>query len=98
MVFSSALFLTLFLPITLGLYFLAQDKLRNYVLLVASLFFYAWGEPRALLVMLGLIAVSYGIGILLDKTQGNKRKYLLGFGIILNLSALFFYKYWMFFL
>ncbi len=98
MVFSSALFLALFLPITLGLYFLAQDKLRNYVLLIASLFFYAWGEPSALLVMLGLITVSYGIGILLDKTQGNKRRYLLGLGIILNLSALFFYKYWMFFL
>lgn len=98
MVFSSALFLALFLPITLGLYFLAQEKLRNYVLLVASLFFYAWGEPRAMLVMLGLIVASWGIGLVLDKTDGKKKKYWLAGGIVLNLSALFFYKYWMFFL
>jgi alginate O-acetyltransferase complex protein AlgI len=98
MVFSSALFLALFLPITLGLYFLSQEKFRNYILLIASLFFYAWGEPRAVFVMLGLIAASYGIGLAIDKNQGAKRKYILTFGIILNLSALFFYKYWMFFL
>ncbi len=98
MVFSSALFLALFLPIILGLYFLAQEKLRNYVLLVASLFFYAWGEPRAVLVMLGLIFASWGIGLLLDKTDGKEKKYWLAGGIVLNLAALFFYKYWMFFL
>lgn len=98
MVFSSALFLALFLPTTLGLYFLAQEKLRNYVLLFASLFFYAWGEPRALFVMLGLIVISWLIGLLLDRTDGTKRKYWLILGIIANLSALFFFKYWMFFL
>ena len=73
MVFSSALFLALFLPITLGLYFLSQEKLRNYVLLIASLFFYAWGEPKAVLVMLGLIVISWCIGLLIDKTDGIKR-------------------------
>ena len=98
MVFSSALFLAFFLPTTLGLYFLAQERLRNWVLLIASLFFYAWGEPKAVLVMLGLIAISWGIGILLEKNDGKKRKWLLVSGIVLNLSALFFYKYWMFFL
>ena len=98
MVFSSALFLALFLPITLGLYFLSQEKLRNYVLLIASLFFYAWGEPKAVLVMVGLIAISWCIGLYMDKVDGRKRKLLLAGGIILNLSALFFYKYWMFFL
>ena len=47
MVFSSVLFLTMFLPIVLGFYFLAQEKMRNAVLLTASLIFYAWGEPDA---------------------------------------------------
>jgi len=99
MVFSSALFLALFLPITMGLYFLSQEKLRNYILLFASLFFYAWGEPKAVLVMLGLIAISYYVGILLDKTNNiRSRKIFLTTGIVLNLAALFFYKYWMFFL
>ncbi len=98
MVFSSALFLALFLPITLGLYFLFKEKFRNYVLLIASLFFYAWGEPSAVLVMLGLIAISWWVGLWMNKAQGIKRKWLLAGGIVLNLSALFFYKYWMFFL
>lgn len=59
MVFSSVVFLTLFLPLMLGFYFLAQEKLRNAVLLAGSLFFYAWGEPKAVFVMLILTAVSW---------------------------------------
>ena len=51
MVFSSLVFLWLFLPVVLGLYFLAQEKYRNLLLLAASLFFYAWGEPVYLSVM-----------------------------------------------
>ena len=98
MVFSSAIFLSLFLPITLGFYFLAQERLRNYVLLTASLFFYAWGEPKAALVMCGLIFVTYLVALGLEKTNGWQRKVLFAFGVIMNLSALFTYKYWMFFL
>ena len=100
MLFSSMTFVCLFLPIVCTLYLLAHDRrqLRNYILLIASLFFYAWGEPKAVLVMLSLIAVSWWIGLLMDKTEGIKRKYLLAGGIILNLATLFFYKYWMFFL
>ena len=98
MLFSSLTFLFCFLPITVCLYYLIRRELRNYVLLLASIFFYAWGEPKAVLVMLSLIAVSWWIGLLMDKTEGIKRKYLLAGGIILNLATLFFYKYWMFFL
>lgn len=98
MVFSSALFLSFFLPIVLGLYLLAQEKLRNYVLLIASLFFYAWGEPKAIWIMLVLIIVSWLIGLELDRTYRIKKKLILSVGIIVNLSALFFFKYWMFFL
>ena len=62
MVFSSTVFLSLFLPIVLMLYFLAKETLRNYVLLGASLLFYAWGEPKAVIIMIGLIFVSWIIG------------------------------------
>ena len=98
MVFSSALFLSFFLPIVLGLYFLAQEKFRNYILLIASLFFYAWGEPKAVLVMIALIVISYFVGLCISKTDGKRKKLFLFFGIAVNLLVLFFFKYWMFFL
>ncbi len=98
MVFSSTIFLSLFLPIVMMLYFLARDNLRNYVLLGASLFFYAWGEPKTIWTMLVLILLSWYIALLIDRQEGKARKLWLGLGIAVNLSALFFYKYWMFFL
>lgn len=98
MVFSSALFLTFFLPIVMGLYFLSRDTLRNYVLLCASLFFYSWGEPVAALIMIALIFISYILAIAIDKNIYNLKKLFLTLGIVVNLAVLFFYKYWMFFL
>lgn len=97
MVFSSALFLTMFFPIVLGIYFLAQEKLRNYVLLAASLLFYAWGEPKAVFIMIALITASYFIALGMEKFS-NHAKAILVIGIVLNLSTLLFYKYWMFLL
>lgn len=66
MVFSSPAFLALFLPVLLLVYALAQKGYRNAILLVASLLFYSWGEPRALLVMLGLIVVNYYAAIFME--------------------------------
>ena len=97
MVFSSALFLTMFFPLVLGFYFLAQERLRNYVLLAASLLFYAWGEPKAVFVMIALIAVSYIAALAIEKYPRYAKMFLVA-GIALNLSALLFYKYWMFLL
>lgn len=97
MVFSSALFLTMFFPLVLGFYFLAQERLRNYVLLAASLLFYAWGEPKAVFVMIALIAVSYVAALAIEKYPRHAKMFLVA-GIALNLSALLFYKYWMFLL
>lgn len=97
MVFSSTLFLTMFLPIVLGIYFLAQEKLRNMVLLIASLLFYAWGEPKAVWIMVALIILSYFVGVGIEKYPKYARG-ILSLGIIANLSALIFYKYWMFLL
>lgn len=67
MVFSSALFLTMFFPLVLEFYFLAQERLRNYVLLMASLLFYARGEPKAVFVMISLIAVSCVAALAIEK-------------------------------
>jgi alginate O-acetyltransferase complex protein AlgI len=96
--FSSALFLTFFLPLVLGTYFLARDSLRNYVLLFASLLFYSWGEPIATLIMIVLIFISYFLAICIENNILNLRKTFLALGVTINLAVLFFYKYWMFFL
>ncbi len=62
MLFSSPLFLFVFLPVLLALYAIARPSYRNLVLLVASLLFYVWGEGAYVLVMLAIIAVNYGLG------------------------------------
>jgi len=90
MVFSSLIFLWLFLPIVLGVYFLAQDKYRNLLLLIASLFFYAWGEPIYILVMIFSILANYVCGRFIGS---EKNKLALVIGIIINLSLLGVFKY-----
>lgn len=63
MIFSSALFLFLFFPVVVGGYFLVDKKLRNTWLLVTSLVFYSWGEPKYILLMFTSIAVNYFMAI-----------------------------------
>ena len=62
MVFSSLLFLFRFLPAVLILYYIAPRKLRNVILLLFSLFFYAWGEPKYVFLMLFTITMDFFIG------------------------------------
>ena len=97
MIFSSLLFLFRFLPAVLVLYYLAPRPLRNLVLLLCSLVFYAWGEPVYIILMIVSILVSYTGGILVDrfKTQGKRRAAraaLLGSSVV-SLSLLGFFKY-----
>lgn len=97
MIFSSLLFLFRFLPVVLVLYYLAPRPLRNLVLLLCSLVFYAWGEPVYIILMIVSILVSYTGGILVDrfKTQGKRRAAraaLLGSSVV-SLSLLGFFKY-----
>ena len=68
MVFSGITFLYYFLPFVLLLYFCAPAKAKNGVLLFASLFFYAWGEPVYILLMLFSVLTGYLAGLLLEKT------------------------------
>ncbi len=97
MVFSSLLFLFYFLPAVLLLYFLIPKKLRNALLLIASLFFYAWGEPVYVVIMLAVIAVDYLHGLIIQrkKDTGDLRgaKIALIAAVVLNLAALGFFKY-----
>lgn len=74
MVFSSMTFLWVFLPILLCIYFLAKEKYRNVILLVFSLIFYSWGEPKYIVLMLVSIFVNYILGLILDKCRSYKKK------------------------
>lgn len=94
MVFSSTIFLFLFLPAVLAAYFICKNRTyRNVVLLLASIGFYAWGEPVFVWVMLTSIAVNW-IGVrLMDRTDGKKRTRICGAMIACDLLLLFVYKY-----
>lgn len=94
MVFSSAAFLFAFLPLTLAGYYLLPGKCRNVFLMLASLLFYAWGEPKFVLVMILSILMNYGFGLLVDKhRQPPKKKLALTAMVIANLSVFFVFKY-----
>lgn len=95
MLFSSLTFLFAFLPITLILYFLVKDKYKNYILLVASLIFYAWGEPKYVILMILSIIFNFFIAKIIDKKSKKKKlqKLLLAFVVIVNIGALFIFKY-----
>lgn len=96
MLFSSMSFIYLFLPLVCLLYFLVRANLRNYVLLGASIFFYAWGEPEYLAIMLLTILVNYIGGILIARYP--KYKILsLTLTITANLGFLAYFKYFNFF-
>jgi alginate O-acetyltransferase complex protein AlgI len=94
MVFSSAIFLFLFLPLALLGHWMAGKRFRNLLLLLASLIFYAWGEGIYVLVMLASIALNTIFGRVLDaNSQYLNRKWLLAGMLALNLLPLVYFKY-----
>ena len=98
MVFSSIFFIFAFLPVTLALYYIAPMRLRNVILLIMSLIFYAWGEPIYVILMVLNIIFNYimGLDINLKLEQGKKSaaKRSLIFAVLINLSLLGFFKYY----
>lgn len=95
MVFSSNVFLFAFLPVVLTAYYITPCKFRNIVLLTASLFFYSWGEPIYLFLMVAVIVINY-CGALVMEAAGKdekKRHRALTFSLVLDLSLLVFFKY-----
>ena len=99
MLFSSIPFLFYFLPIVLGLYFLVPRLGKNLVLLLASLFFYWWGEPRYVVLMLATIVFAYICGLLIDRFRGTGwSKVFLAVSVAGELAVLGYFKYADFFL
>ncbi len=99
MVFSSIIFLFRFLPVAFLFYYIAPKKMKNFVLLILSLIFYAWGEIKYLPIMFYSIIVDYLCGLGIKKYNDNKalkRTFLL-ISVLGNLGMLFFFKYTNFF-
>lgn len=99
MLFSSNTFLFGFLPAVVVLYYLCPRRFRNVLLLVFSLIFYGWGEPKYLLLMLVSILLNYFCGLAAGKRQTQQRSVrgVLIVGVVLNLGMLGFFKYGKFF-
>ena len=94
MLFSSISFLYYFLPITLTVYFICKNKYRNIILLILSLFFYFYGEPKYTILMLISAFSAYVHGILIDKFRDKKySKVFLVSGVSINLGILVIFKY-----
>ena len=98
MIFSSIFFLFVFLPITLFLYYVVPWKFKNFMLLLCSLIFYAWGEPVYVFLMLFSIVFNYLSGIEIDGYRQNENtkmlRYSFWFTVIVNLAILGFFKYY----
>ncbi|MBQ2758624.1 MAG: MBOAT family protein [Clostridia bacterium] len=99
MLFSSIPFLYYFLPIVILLYTVAPKKLKNTVLLLSSLFFYGWGEPKYVFLMLGTIFIGYVLGLLTEKHRGTfLAKLWVTLSAVVSLGMLGYFKYADFFI
>lgn len=100
MVFSSLIFLYFFLPIVLITYFLVPKKIKNVIILISGLFFYAWGEPRYIIIMIIAIFIDYSAGLLMGKfDDDNKmRTVFLLVSVLMNVGLLAVFKYSSFFI
>src|SRR5262249_47525487 len=92
MLFSSPVFLFLFLPVLLAIYFIVPQRLRNLLLLTVSLLFYVWGEKLYVVIMLASIAANYGLGLWADRLGGGVG-WIIALALIVNLTLLIAFKY-----
>ncbi len=95
MVFSSTVFLCIFLPLVLLGYYICPKRGRNLFLLIASLVFYAWGEPKYVFLMIFSIIANYVFGLLMDKFRRNSRRLrlMLVLSVVVDLGLLGVFKY-----
>lgn len=95
MVFSSTIFLCVYLPLVLLGYYICPKKGRNLFLLIVSLVFYAWGEPKYVFLMIFSILVNYVFGRLMDKHRENKKrlKLMLVLSVVIDIGLLSVFKY-----
>ena len=95
MVFSSMTFLFGFLPIVLLIYYISPKKVKNLIIMISGILFYAWGEPLYVFVMLLTILVDYFAGLLMDRFDAFPKRRLatLIVSVVLNLGFLCVFKY-----
>ena len=95
MVFSTTLFLFIYLPVVLLLYYVTPLRWRNVVLLIANLVFYGWGEPVYIAVMAASVLFDYVLGMLIEKNRNKESaaKAFVALSVVLNLGLLVFFKY-----
>ena len=95
MVFSSTIFLCVYLPLVLLGYYICPKKGRNLFLLIVSLVFYAWGEPKYVFLMMFSIVINYVFGLLMDKHRSDPKrmKLMLVLSVIIDLGLLSVFKY-----
>ena len=95
MVFSSILFMFIYLPVVLAVYYIVPSRWRNVWLFAVNLVFYGWGEPVYIFLMVFSICLNYVSGLLIGKYAGERKKArrVLIINTVLNLALLFFFKY-----
>ncbi len=99
MIFSSITFLIYFLPVFLIAYYFTPSKLKNLCILLFSIFFYAWGEPKFIFILLGTTFLDFHLVSLIYSSKKQKTKnILLAISLCLNLGLLFYFKYYNFFI
>lgn len=91
MVFSSITFIYYFLPLVLGLYYIVPKRLKNLVLLSASIFFYTWGEGNRVIIFIAFILSGYILGLLIERSRYSKLFLLLG--VIISVTFIGYFKY-----
>jgi alginate O-acetyltransferase complex protein AlgI len=97
MIFSSSLFLLYFLPVFLIIYYQIDRKFKNWFLLIASIFFYAWGAPLFIFFLAVSVVIDYFINQKIAGAEGRRKKLFFWLSVILNLGLLLYFKYMNFF-
>ena len=92
MIFSSITFLFYFLPIVLTIYYIVPNKFKNSILLIASMFFYFYGEPKYLIIMIFSIIFTYLFGILIAKYPKHSKIFMI-ISICTSVAILVYFKY-----
>lgn len=98
MVFSSSLFLLYFLPVFLAIYYLLPYRHKNTCIVIASILFYSWSGALYVLFLLASLLFDFYIARFIHRAQGNKRKQILAFSVIVNVGLLLYFKYANFFI
>lgn len=95
MAFQNYIFIFFLLPCLLILYTITPKKYKSILLIVASLIFYAWGEPVYIILLILLTIFNYIMALYMQRKQDRKRKYILVEIIVINLFLLFYFKLYM---